>query len=243
MQPLSARAVHVQDLMKGDAAGLLNCQVAEGIQLKYDLINSATKLKPNEVETCLNLIEETSGADYRASSVGWDPVSKKSEMMDEDMMYFLVRQEPANISSPAKGKNAESIENGLSLPHSQAAASMISSVQNDDNISGFISFMFTYDDPPNQDREVVYIYEIHLRAQLRGCGLGSRLIKFVEKAAHGCGISKTMLTVFTKNKGARLLYERLGYTKDECSPKDRVMRSKTIKADYQIMSKEVSCNV
>lgn len=107
------------------------------------------------------------------------------------------------------------------------------------DILGFISFMFTYDDPPNDDREVVYIYEIHLHERLRGHGLGSKLISFVEDAAGRCGIDKTMLTVFTANKGARALYEKLGYSKDECSPNDRIMRSKIVQADYMIMSKKI----
>ena len=106
-------------------------------------------------------------------------------------------------------------------------------------VLGYISFMLTYDDPPHQDREVVYIYEIHLNDRLRGHGLGSRLIGFVEHVARECRIGKTMLTVFTANKGAKKLYEALGYTKDACSPGDRVTRTRTIKADYVIMSKVV----
>ncbi|CAG5174723.1 uncharacterized protein ALTATR162_LOCUS10904 [Alternaria atra] len=106
-------------------------------------------------------------------------------------------------------------------------------------ILGFTSFMFTYDDSPHEDREVLYIYEIHLHEQLRGQGLGSHLIKFVENVARACRIRKTMLTVFTANKRAKSMYEKLGYSKDECSPGDRVTRNKVIKADYVIMSKSI----
>jgi ribosomal protein S18 acetylase RimI-like enzyme len=107
----------------------------------------------------------------------------------------------------------------------------------DNRILGFISFMFTFDDPPHEDREVVYIYEIHLHEHLRGKGLGSHLIGFVESVSRKCKVEKTMLTVFTANEGARRMYERKGYEKDECSPNDRVMRSKVVKADYIVMSK------
>jgi hypothetical protein len=48
-----------------------------------------------------------------------------------------------------------------------------------------------------------------------------------------------MLTVFTANKRAKSMYEKLGYSKDECSPGDRVTRNKVIKADYVIMSKSI----
>jgi ribosomal protein S18 acetylase RimI-like enzyme len=106
-------------------------------------------------------------------------------------------------------------------------------------ISGFVSFMFTNDDPPHEDREVLYIYEIHLEDGLRGRGLGSKLIQFVEMASRECGITKTMMTVFASNTGARGLYEKLGYGKDSCSPEDKVVRNRVIEADYVIMSKEL----
>jgi ribosomal protein S18 acetylase RimI-like enzyme len=103
---------------------------------------------------------------------------------------------------------------------------------------GFISFMFTVDDPPHALDEVVYIYEVHLDEGLRGRGLGSRLIRFVEVACCRCGFLKAMLTVFKSNAAARKLYEKLGYSKDQCSPEDRVVRGRTIEADYLIMSKK-----
>jgi GNAT superfamily N-acetyltransferase len=103
-----------------------------------------------------------------------------------------------------------------------------------------MSFKFDFDDPPYQNREVVYIYEIHLHQRLRGQGIGSDLFKFVELAAKRSGIGKTMLTVFTANEKARRMYEKAGYVKDECSPPDRMMRNKVIKAEYVIMSKELA---
>jgi ribosomal protein S18 acetylase RimI-like enzyme len=109
--------------------------------------------------------------------------------------------------------------------------------ENNGRILGFISFMFTRDDPPHADREVAYIYEIHLREQLRCQGLGSTLIQFVEDAARACEVYKCMLTVFTANGRARLTYGRRGYVKDACSPKARVTRRKVIESEYQIMSK------
>lgn len=107
-------------------------------------------------------------------------------------------------------------------------------------ILGFLSFMFTKDDPPHENREVVYIYEIHLTDGLRGRGLGTKLIQFLEVAAVKTRITKTMLTVFAVNKGARGLYEKLGYSKDACSPEDKVVRRRVIAADYIIMSKELA---
>jgi ribosomal protein S18 acetylase RimI-like enzyme len=106
-------------------------------------------------------------------------------------------------------------------------------------LMGFISFMFTTDDPPHQLREVVYIYEVHLDDSLRGRGLGSRLIRFVEEVSLRCAIFKTMLTVFKSNAGAKGLYEKLGYSKDACSPEDKVVRRRVIEAEYLIMSRSL----
>lgn len=165
---------------------------------------------------CLALIESTSKADYKASSMGWHPADKKKEMQDKTMCYLLVRRTPT--STP---------------PDSDTEP------QDPKQILGFLSFMYTNDDPPHESREVLYIYEIHITEQLRGFGLGKRLMQIAEEAARKMSISKTMLTVFTSNKEARKLYERLGYGKDACSPSDRKTRGRVIEADYIIMSKEL----
>ena len=206
----SARALKVEKLFRNDFVGLAayGASLAD-CPLEFKLVKSADKLSEVELQTCLEIVEHTSGADYRASSIGWKPAQKKEEMKDKDMMYLLVRH-----CDPCVGKSGR--------------------------ILGFMSFMFTYDDPPYQNREVVYLYEIHLLNLLRGRGLGSRLVAFLEAAARHCRIRKTMLTVFCANEGARRLYEKLGYVKDSCSPADRRVRQRVIKADYVIMSKELA---
>ncbi|KAF2463505.1 acyl-CoA N-acyltransferase [Lindgomyces ingoldianus] len=105
------------------------------------------------------------------------------------------------------------------------------------HIVGFLSFMYTYDDPPNDWLSVLYIYEVHLEEELRGSGLGSQLLGIAEFLAKRAGITKTMLTVFTSNTRAMALYQKRGYKKDECSPADRQIRNKVVVADYRIMSK------
>lgn len=228
MCQVAPRDHELQKLLEQDAVGLnTDSTTGSGTQVMFELL-SAEKIQSIDLETCMSLIEQTSGDDYRASSIGWHPKKKKEEMLDEDMLYLLVRQ-----------------NNTKSAPQSKVSANsyvdeFTARLNGTGDIQGFISFMFTQDDPPYEDRDVVYIYEIHLLERLRGRGLGSKLIAFVELAAKHHGISKTMLTVFTANKGARGLYEKLGYGKDECSPKDRIMRRKTIKADYVIMSKELA---
>jgi N-alpha-acetyltransferase 40 len=47
-------------------------------------------LTDDELEACFNLVDETSGPDYRASTVGWRPDRKRKEMRAEHLRYVLV---------------------------------------------------------------------------------------------------------------------------------------------------------
>lgn len=220
--PHIARTTAVQELFEQDMLELSTCGAAQlDCPLQFQLVRSASDLKKGELEACLALVEHTSGNDYRASSIGWKPRKKKEEMKDEEMIYLLVRQGAVGMQ-----KNEEENKTRETPKHHG-------------KILGFMSFMFTYDDPPHEDREVIYMYEIHLEDRIRGRGLGSKLMTFLEMAARQSGISKTMLTVFASNESARALYEKLGYGKDACSPEDRVVRKRVIEADYVIMSKEL----
>jgi ribosomal protein S18 acetylase RimI-like enzyme len=237
--------------------------------LQFQLRQSAAELKQGELEACLGLVEHTSGNDYKASSIGWKPKKKQEEMKDKDMIYMLVRERDTKAQPEKKvkeglqdvGKDRKFNQydgNQLSTlermvydyasddedDEDMTANTFVerpgpTSPKTDGKILGFMSFMFTHDDPPYEDREVVYMYEIHLMDKLRGCGLGSKLMEFLEMAARQTGLSKTMLTVFASNGAARRLYEKLGYEKDACSPEDRIVRRRAIKADYIIMSKEL----
>jgi ribosomal protein S18 acetylase RimI-like enzyme len=305
------RSNKVQKLLKDNISGLSAYEAPLLVcPLKFELVQSAIELNKGDIDTCIGLVERTSGDDYRASRIGWNSRRKREEMMDKEMMYLLVRQgDVSAVAEHGNTSNEEEMENphregqvsvadqntmyreekaephmeGQGAPQLNAQEQLIQTYASDNDeenigevynaalpkaptnvndfgsrlagvprparkvawphpgnngrILGFTSFMFTYDDPPHEDREVVYIYEIHLHERLRGHGIGSNLIRFVENAARECQVDKTMLTVFTANEGARKMYERLGYSKDECSPQDRVMRSKVVKADYVIMSK------
>jgi ribosomal protein S18 acetylase RimI-like enzyme len=163
------------------------------------------------LKACFKLLARTSSADYKASSRGWSPKEKKEEMRDPEMWYILVQRghRKSKPVSPAQ------------------------------SVLGFLSFMITHDDPPLNHITVGYIYEVHLSDEFRGIGLGSFLIGQAERIVSELGLKKMMLTVFTRNKGARRLYERLGYTKDQCSPSDRSTRRGIVEADYAILSKKL----
>ena len=101
-------------------------------------------------------------------------------------------------------------------------------------ILGFASFMLTYED----SREVVYLYDIHLREAVRGIGLGKHLITAIQQVGQETQMEKMMLTVFEANPEARTFYERLGFSVDDFSPGPRKLRGGIVKEpDYAILSK------
>jgi ribosomal protein S18 acetylase RimI-like enzyme len=202
------------------SAEIARCRQAHNVALNqvssqspYPQVTLALKrsgqMTEEHLKACFNLLARTSSADYKASSRGWAPDEKKEEMQDREMWYIIVQR-------------------GFPKPVPVAPAT---------SILGFLSFMITHDDPPLEHMTVGYIYEVHLCEELRGLGLGSFLITQAERIVRELGLHKMMLTVFTRNKGARRLYDRLGYTKDQCSPSDRRTRRGTIEADYAILSK------
>ncbi|KAK1825621.1 hypothetical protein QBC39DRAFT_403537 [Podospora conica] len=72
------------------------------------------------------------------------------------------------------------------------------------HLAGFLSLLPTYEPPPTP---VLYIYEIHLRPELRGCGLGARLMRVATGVAERVrGVQKVMLTCFEENEAAMGFY-------------------------------------
>ncbi|KAI9052010.1 hypothetical protein LZ554_004264 [Drepanopeziza brunnea f. sp. 'monogermtubi'] len=95
----------------------------------------------------------------------------------------------------------------------------------DGSVQGFMSLMPTYED----GFPVVYCYEIHLSAELRGTGLGRMMMGYLEDVARRLPeTEKVMLTVFTRNKRAVEFYGKLGYSTDMYSPEPRVLRNGTV---------------
>ncbi|KAI1407595.1 acyl-CoA N-acyltransferase [Hypoxylon sp. FL1857] len=105
------------------------------------------------------------------------------------------------------------------------------------SVRGFTSLMPTYE----EGEPVVYCYEIHLKPELQGTGLGRTLMGFLESvAANTPPIEKVMLTCFLSNERAFAFYKKSGFEKDEISPEPRKLRfGKEYIPDYVIMSKFV----
>ncbi|TWU75300.1 hypothetical protein ED733_006529 [Metarhizium rileyi] len=109
-------------------------------------------------------------------------------------------------------------------------------VQRGGEVCGFVSLM-----PTRENGEaVVYCYEIHLRDEVKGTGLGRQLMGYLADVAEAAGcFEKIMLTCFLSNVRARRFYEALGFGVDENSPPERRLRGKLIAADYVILSRRV----
>ena len=177
--------------------------------------NSET-IDDEDFERCFSLIESTSATTYKASSTGWSATKKRKEMKLLDMKYLLLK----------------------SL--SQQCHSVRSTGSRIGSIKGFLSFMITTED----EREVLYVYELHLCEEMRGKGAGKWMMRQVEKIGRRAGLEKTMLTVFRSNEAAIRFYKTLGYEKDKYSPEPRKLRGGKVKeADYLILSKNLGDEV
>jgi len=173
-------------------------------------LRAASQLPAMDFYDCLAIVEYTSKAHYRASEKGWNEREKTLEMKTSRMLYILVRAAGEQFST---------------------------TLDTAGDIIGFISFMVDQDDPPRQDRRVIYIYEVHIGDNWRGKGLGKFLMFTVEAMAGMISINKTMLTVFMANQKAIKAYEKMGYTKDKSSPGVRRTRRRVVEPTYMIMSK------
>jgi N-alpha-acetyltransferase 40 len=99
-------------------------------------------MRESDLDACFDLIEETSGDDYRNSSSGWHPAVKKKEMRSPDLRYILVKADAAT------GNTEDGEADG----------------RGNDRLCGFMSMMPTFEN----GEAVVYLYEIHLRPELQG---------------------------------------------------------------------------
>ncbi|PFH62113.1 hypothetical protein XA68_15074 [Ophiocordyceps unilateralis] len=108
-------------------------------------------------------------------------------------------------------------------------------------LMGFVSLLPTWEG----GRPVVYCYEIHLDAALRGTGLGTLLMGYVAAAAERIErVEKVMLTCFTSNKRGLDFYTRLGYAPDASSPQERTLRGgRVVVPDYVILSRPTANNL
>lgn len=171
----------------------------------------SVELTKKDMKQCFELLKHTSFVHYRGSKQGWDARSKKQEMKDPAMWYILVRLAPKSAASTPidDPENTNNVE-----PKPEFSFPALPQTE----ISGFMSFKVEYDDPPYDDRRVLYIYEVHLADVLRGIGLGKHLFKIAHRIARSMGITKIMLTVFAANLEAFRFYKSLDFSIDTATP-------------------------
>ena len=63
--------------------------------------NTASNIRPEDLEACFKLVEQTSSLDYKSSSVGWSAAKKRQEMADPDMKYLLLTTSDGVSFTPA----------------------------------------------------------------------------------------------------------------------------------------------
>ncbi|KAB5584902.1 acyl-CoA N-acyltransferase [Coniochaeta sp. 2T2.1] len=107
----------------------------------------------------------------------------------------------------------------------------------DGTVAAFTSLMPTRE----EGQLVVYCYEIHLKPNLQGAGLGRMLMGYLFTVALNTGLHKVMLTCFVSNNRALNWYRQLGFQTDAISPQQRTLRSgRVFIPDYVILSKTMS---
>jgi ribosomal protein S18 acetylase RimI-like enzyme len=179
---------------------------------------------PNEdFERCFALLRATSKEHYANSTRGWKENVKRDEM-DEDHMRFII----------VKRRTATGCKSSLSSSRLKTASEDGPELRN----FGFVSFKIDEDDTkdPLVRVPVVYVYEIHLGAGLRGMGIGGHLMKMVEHISRESKMDKVILSVFTVNRNAEKFYRGLGYVTDETSPSPKTMRSRTVQPEWLYLS-------
>ncbi|KAI8904468.1 acyl-CoA N-acyltransferase [Gorgonomyces haynaldii] len=78
---------------------------------------------------------------------------------------------------------------------------------------GFCSVMITEDEEDEGMVDCLYLYEMHLKPDARGKGLGKMMIERVHQFAREHGLHLVKLTVFKENPAFEF-YKRMGYSLD-----------------------------
>ncbi|PVU97703.1 hypothetical protein BB561_000369 [Smittium simulii] len=84
---------------------------------------------------------------------------------------------------------------------------------------GFAGFNFSFEETASDfEVPVLYCYELQVRGEYRGAGIGQKLIRTLQEFMRKYQMTKLMLTCFTENARAVSFYRREGFESDEISP-------------------------
>jgi ribosomal protein S18 acetylase RimI-like enzyme len=79
----------------------------------------------------------------------------------------------------------------------------------DESVSGEVGILWV---SPRDSGRSLWIYDVIVYERFRRRGYASRILERAEEKARQLGAGKVELHVFGHNRGARALYEKLGYT-------------------------------
>ncbi|KAF6840734.1 GNAT family acetyltransferase NAT4 [Colletotrichum musicola] len=185
-------------------------------------LRSAGRLSDDELRACYDLVEHTSGADYRASAGGWKPAQKMREMRSPELRYVLVAE-------AGDGEGAGTIRGFTSLMPTFEEGEPV---------------VYCYEIHLMEELRggtTTIIIEHFITDEYHSTGMGRKLMDIQIAVAQSIPIvEKVMLTCFVANASARAFYEKLGFERDAISPPERKLRfGKVFVPDYVIMSRRV----
>ena len=204
-----------------DLRDALGANVSETQQAKQQLNNirleyltSCTREASRQMSILdwMMQLVETNMRDYYEACPGWgwDSKAKRSELEDGLARFIVAYSTNLGADSPTRPDIKDS-----SIDGNDVNAGYDKSNKNADfQPEGFAHIRFEVE----EDKPIIYIYEIQIAKRAQGRGLGKYIMRIIEDIAKANAINTIMLTVFSTNKHARMLYESIGYTKDKSSP-------------------------
>ncbi|PLW09214.1 hypothetical protein PCASD_18314 [Puccinia coronata f. sp. avenae] len=187
-------------------------------------IQSAHELSPQTRSQCFHLFESNMKQIYLRSADGYRPSEKERELFHPDARFLL--------ASHQGQRGGEEEDDHHQHQHQQHETEGI--------VDGFLMWRFDWEECMSVEEgelEVAYCYEIQLRPDTRGKGIGKRMMEMLEQIGASWGMKKVMLTVQTENQSAAAFYRALDFFPDEISPSQAGQDSG---ADYEILSKRVA---
>ncbi|KAL7918139.1 acyl-CoA N-acyltransferase [Trichoderma austrokoningii] len=206
--------------------------------------------KASSIATANDTTDEEFIRDYLKPSQGWiswtHPLTKQ--------LYSLELQSPRNLSKDDFNICFDIIEFTSREDYKKSSAGWHPGMKKKEmkspdlryilvkdesgTVKGFTSLMPTFEN----HEPVLYCYEVHLLPELQGSGLGKHLMNFLTTIAENIpSTKKVMLTCFISNTNGLRFYEKIGFTKDDFSPRDRVLRGgKVVRPDYVILSRDTA---
>eukprot|EP00850_Spirogloea_muscicola_P013058 SM000087S23340 [mRNA] locus=s87:57769:65369:- [translate_table: standard] len=186
---------------------------------------------PQSVQACLLGLLESNMQRYHGAAWLAEAKLKQAQLVEDGAKYILITPVVKAIS--ASGMTAPGVHNNSHDSSRSPPADDPTEPQ------GFVQFRFVEE----EGVPVLYVYELQLGHPLQRCGLGTLLMRLMERVAQESSMAGIMLTVQTKNTGALDFYLRkLNYEISPISPNRVTSEDSNSKYDYVILQKISDAN-